>query len=120
MWFEPAQRTIHTADLTTGTGVVTNTQGKYGAVVLQVVSTAGAVTFQGSIDGTNYQNIFGVNITTGALTATPTGAGIFTIPIAGLNYFKAPISTASSSTAGVGVTATAVFLAETVSVVKSS
>ena len=120
MWFEPVQRTIHTADLTTGTGEVINTQGKYGAVVMQVASTAGAVTFQGSIDGTNYQNIAGINMTSGAMTAAPTGAGIFTIPIAGLNYFRVPITTASGATDSGGITATAVLLSEAVSIGRSS
>lgn len=61
----------------------------------------GVVTFQGTLDGTNYVNVQARNVKTGALgaTATTTAAAIYTVPNYGYNKIKAYPSTLTTGSA---------------------
>lgn len=76
--------------------VAISTVGK-GSVGVQLSGTwTGTVTFEGTIDGTNWVAIKGTPLasTTGASTATQ--SGLWQVPVSGLNQFRARFSTASS------------------------
>ena len=103
LWIEPVSRTLQTAAVSTCTGTEIDLKGRYATAVAQVDSTAGVVTFQGTVDGDNWTNLACVNLATGKAKATSTAGGIYSISVLGINQFRASITTAS--TAGISVEA---------------
>lgn len=68
-------------------------------VGLQVVISASAtVTFEGSIDGSNWVAVDAVNKNSGASGSTAAASGIYIINTSGLRYLRARISTFGSGT----------------------
>lgn len=88
------------------TGSLTNTDdaiaiscvGK-GSVGVQLTGTwTGTVTFEASLDGTNYVAIKGTPLASVTGASTATGNGLWQVPVSGMNLFRARFSTASSGT----------------------
>jgi len=66
------------------------------SLALQITGTfSGTITFEVSLDGTNYIAIPGLDIT-GNKSSTATAAGIYQFNIAGIHYFRARISAYTS------------------------
>lgn len=79
----------------------------HGTVAVQVSGTFSAtVNFEGTVDGTNWLAVQGVNAGTGAVVSAATAPGLFLIPVAGLDKFRARVSGYTSGS--VTVTARAV------------
>lgn len=92
--------TLQSAAAATGNGtaldfVDTSTDGaEY--LTLQISGTfVGTVTFEGSVDGTNYAAVL-VSNSAGSAAATATAVGIFTADVRGLKYFRARVSAYTS------------------------
>lgn len=65
-------------------------------LALQITGTfVGTVTFEGSVDKTNYAAVL-VSNSAGSAAATATGVGIFTADVRGLNLFRARVSAYTS------------------------
>ena len=82
-----------------GNGKALPTAGLNVATV-QVVAAGGfdrTITWNISEDGTNYQNVFCRNVTTGVQSVTATASGIYVCNITGGQLFQAPISGGASS-----------------------
>ncbi len=71
----------------------------WSAVSLQVSGTfVGTITFEGTLDDTNWVSLQGANVADGAVGTTATAAGIYTIPCVGLSQFRARVSAWTSGT----------------------
>ncbi len=82
--------TLHDARTATHTGGTISVAGA-NTVGLQVAGTfGGTVGFQASVDNSNWVSILGINRTTGASGTSTTAAGLHTIPVSGMNLFRAP------------------------------
>ena len=65
--------------------------------VLQVAGTfVGTVTFEGSVDGSNWIAVQGTNLNSGAAASTATAAGLFRFAVAGLAALRARVSAYTS------------------------
>jgi len=108
MWFEPFTEKLHEDAEATGDGKIFHLGGKFSTLLVQVQGISGTeeIQFQGSIDGVNYIQVQGHNINSGVDADSTAADGIFSIPIAGLIFFKAPIETRDSGV--ISVTAVAV------------
>ncbi len=97
--------TLHNSQ--SGTAVVTGTilpVAGANTVGLQVTGTfVGDVGFKASVDESNYVAVQGVNRTTGVVGTAAASAGLYTIPVSGMQMFQAPVLLTSGT-----VTATAV------------
>lgn len=83
----------------TDNGTVFNLGGKYGSLTLQITGiTSATITFEASLDGTNYGSIVGNNIATNAQAATATANGVYQFNVVGIKYFRARVSTYVSGT----------------------
>jgi len=90
--------TLQSAAAATGDGTALNVLG-HGVVVAQVTGTfVGTVTFEGTVDGTNFVSVQGISIATGAEATTATATGILQFPCAGLVTFRARVSAYTSGT----------------------
>lgn len=90
-----------------GVGVGTPAQiAGYSFVGIQVTVAGGfnrTISFEGTVDGTNYVSVKCVNVadTTGAFVTTATANGAFQCSVGGLSKFRTPISGGSAGTATV-------------------
>jgi hypothetical protein len=77
-----------------GTAIATvDTGGALTAVGIQITGiTTATVTFEATIDGTNWVSILAENVTTGVESATTTANGIFRITCIGMVQIRARIS----------------------------
>jgi hypothetical protein len=97
---------MQVAAAATGNGTVltsiNGTNGGYSVATIQVTGTFDAtVTFEATVDGTNYVSLLMENLTTGAFTTTVVGTaqvGIFRCTALGLVKIRARISTYASGT----------------------
>lgn len=77
--------------------VIEEQVGGLSVVGIQLTGTWSAtVTFQASIDGTNYVSILAENVTTGAEAATTTANGIYRITCVGLRYIRLNVTAYTS------------------------
>jgi len=102
---------MHTAAVALGDGAVVNTisgvTGGYTTVAMQVTGISGdTITFEGTIDGTNWVAISTTDLSTGTAATTATADGIYRMVCLGLYQVRARISTWSAGI--VYVTAVAV------------
>jgi hypothetical protein len=71
-------------------------------VVYQIFGTwAGVVTFEGTIDGTNWVSVRAEPLTTGTLAVSTTADGLFRIDASGLFKTRCRFSTDTSGTVSV-------------------
>lgn len=82
----------------TGNGTVFDAKGNgYNVLVAQVTGTfVGTVTFECSLDGTNWLALQGVNLTSGSAATTATAGSIFRFDIGGVRYVRARVSAYTS------------------------
>lgn len=96
------KETLHDAISATATGSSVEVGGME-TVTAQVTGTfVASVTWQGSIDGSNWVDLLGMSMDGGAVSASPTAPGIYKIPVGGLLFFRANVAW----TSGTSVTVT--------------
>lgn len=85
--------------LTAAEQAVTIEAKKYPATSFQLTGTWSAtVTFEASVDGTNYVAVPAFNVNTGAAATTATANGVYTLSTAGTASVRARVSSYSSGT----------------------
>lgn len=85
-----------------------NPNGGLSTVSLYVaISNTATVTFEATIDGTNWVAIQGTNLNTGAAASTATATGMFRFTVLGLLKFRARVSAWTSGTVTVHALAVA-------------
>ena len=74
---------------------------------VQVASLAGSITisFEGSVDGTNYQAVTGIRPADGTTGTSTTADGVWTFAVGGYKKFRARVSAVAGGTADVAVNA---------------
>lgn len=73
--------------------------GGYAVLVVQLVITNTAtVTFEATVDGTNWISVLFENITTGASASTATASGLYRATVLGLSQVRARVSAWTSGT----------------------
>ena len=83
---------LHTAAVLTANGDNLDVQG-FAQAVVQITGIIGdTVTFEVTIDKTNWVAVQGMNETTGAVASTATANGIYSIPVNGKVYFRARLT----------------------------
>jgi len=88
--------TLQSAATATGNGTALDV-GLYGGVAVQITGTFSAtVTFEATIDRTNWIAVKADNLNDRTSATTATAAGIFQIPLSGAVQFRARISAYSS------------------------
>jgi len=71
--------------------------GGLALVAVQVTGTFSAtITFEGTIDGTNWVSLLARDVASGAAATTATAAGIYQVPCSGLSQIRARISAYTS------------------------
>lgn len=92
--------TMQDAAAATGEGAllrVTSVDGTCTFGTMQVTGTfVGTVTFQATVDGTNWVSLLMTNLTTGSTSATATAPGIFRATVAGLKAVRANVTAYTS------------------------
>lgn len=89
--------THHSAASATATGTPMNT-GQTGSVLVQITGTfVATVTFQGTVDGSNWVALQAVNMTSGAIATTATAAGLYLVPVPGMRLFRCDLAWASGT-----------------------
>lgn len=108
LWLEPVVRVLHEKAEAAANGEIFELGRKYASVNVQIKGIGGTelFTFKGSVDGANYVNIEGVNVTNGTSGATTNADGIFSIPVYGMD--KIYIDFTTRDTGVVTVTAVAI------------
>jgi len=78
---------------------INGTDGAFSAVTMHVEGVSGdTITFEATIDNTNWIAIQATNLTTGAEATTATADGLYRIIVMGLRKVRARISTGGSGT----------------------
>lgn len=94
--------TFHTAAVATAAGDVLNTT-QLASVLVQITGTfVATITFQTTIDGSNWVAIEALDLTTGARSSTATGPGLYLVPLPGAALFRCNMTW----TSGTSITAT--------------
>ena len=89
--------TLQNAAAATGNGTAMLATG-YSAVAFQVSGTfVATVTFEGTIDNSNWVSVRATNIATGDVATTATAAGVFVASIAGLGQVRARVTWTSGT-----------------------
>ena len=92
--------TLNNSLVASGNAVTVTLRGQTTANV-QVTSNTTTLNFEGSVDSANWVAINGVTIATGAIVATTTTTGIWTVDVAGLGSFRVRQSAAGAATVSV-------------------
>lgn len=89
---------LQAAAAATGNGTPINMTGQDTLVVDVTGTFVGTVTFEGTIDDTNWVAVGLLNVGTGAIATTATAAGMFKMPVdlACLSQFRARVSAYTS------------------------
>lgn len=88
---------FHVAASATANGVETAVEN-YSILGVQVTGTfVATVTFEGTIDGTNYVSIEAINVASGAKATTATAAGVYRMGIAGFVTVRARLAWTSGT-----------------------
>lgn len=96
------QETLQNAAGATGNGTAfdlcnTATRDAYASAILSITGTFSAtVTFEGTIDGSNWFSLLGQNMASGVQSATATGTGAFAFNVIGLTKIRARVSAYTS------------------------
>ena len=90
--------TLQSAAVATGNGTALDVKG-WTLANLQVLGiTSATITFEATIDGTNYVAVRAKNLNTGAISTTATANGIYSVDVSGLSLFRARISAWTTGT----------------------
>lgn len=91
-----SKRTLHSAAVATANGAV-YTANAYTYVLFQVIGTfVGTITFEASLDGTNWHAVLCYHAGTGVSATTTTATGLYLLHTAGLGLVRARISAYTS------------------------
>ena len=97
-WVMTEVKTLQSAAVATGNGTALDVKG-FSAVCCQILGiTTATVTFEVTLDDTNWVAIQTVNETDGSVATTAAANGIFIIPTIGKSQFRARISAWTSGT----------------------
>ncbi len=105
----------HSAASATATGTVLNCTCLAGILVQISGTFVATVTFQGTIDASNWVAIQATNGNSGAVATTATAAGLYYVPCSGLRLFRANLAWTSGTSItviSIGVDATPGFVAD--------
>lgn len=81
----------------TGEGAVADLDGKFASLAVQVSGTfVGTVSFEASVDGTNFVAIQGTKKSDGTTATSTTTAGLFEFRVNGVNKFRLNVSAYTS------------------------
>ena len=95
---------LQNAATATGNGTAMNLSG-IASVAVQTTGTFSAtITWEASIDGSNWESVYAYNTRTSQSALTATAADIYLIPVAGFRLLRARISSYTSGS----ITATAI------------
>lgn len=93
---------LHTATITNGNGTAATPNlldDSFAALTVQAVGmVSGTLNFEGTINGTNYVALRGVNISTGVTATTATTAGIYRLDVTGLSQVRVRVSGITTTT----------------------
>ena len=104
MAFNATKKVLQSAAVATGNGNAVSVGGM-SKIAIQVVGiTVATVTFEATIDGTNWVSLSGLNVASAAAISTLAADGIFSATVSGLTSVRARISAWTSGT----ITATAI------------
>lgn len=84
--------TMQDAAVATGNGTSLDVVGQAGAVVALTGTFVGTVTFEGSLDDTNWFSVMAVKLGDGAIATTATTTGLYRISCAALTSVRARVS----------------------------
>lgn len=91
-----ATTTLQNAATATGNGTTLDVKG-YGAAILQVTGTFSAtITFEATLDGTNWVAVEATSLNDGSKSTTATSTGLFVVPTPGVETLRARISAYTS------------------------
>lgn len=108
---EYAHQLLQSAAAATGNGTAITTtdvnNGAYSALTMQVSGTfVGTVTFEGTVDATNWVALLCTSVTAGTTATTATAPGVVRVDCSGLAQVRARVSAYTSG--AITVTATAI------------
>jgi len=86
------QETLQDAVVATGNGTALNTLGALIATCQVVIANTATVTFEATINGTDWVAVRAVSVADGAVSTTATASGIFKVPLDGVRQFRARVS----------------------------
>jgi len=90
------KKKLQDAATAAGTGITFTVSG-YPYAVFQAIGTfVGTITFQATLDGSNWHNILLENLTTGVLGTTTTATGLYKADTIGLSIVRANITAYTS------------------------
>jgi len=97
------QKVLQSAATGTGNGTAVNctdlSKGAFKIITLQVAGISGdTITWEATIDGTNWAAFSVTNLGTAAAATTATANGIYSADVTGIVQFRARISTYSAGT----------------------
>ena len=96
---EPREFVLHSGSGATGDGEIFALKSEFGGLSVQITGiTSATITFEGTVDGTNWEALAAKNKTTGAVATTATANGIYELNVIGIRKFRARISTYVSGT----------------------
>lgn len=87
-----ASTKLQDAAVATGVGKRLNISGAEMVAFQVLITTTATVTFQTSIDGTNWVSLLVTNVTTGEGVTSTTASGVFHTDVPGLLYVRANIT----------------------------
>jgi hypothetical protein len=96
--YETKTATLHSAAAADANGTEINCEG-LATICCQVSGTvtSATITWEGTVDGTNWVALLGWNRTTGVKALNATAAGLFVIDVTGLYKFRAPLDWTTGS-----------------------
>ena len=90
--------TLQSGATATGNGTAMDVGGLAVAGLQVTGITTATITFEGTIDGSNWVALRALNLATGAVATTATADGVFQVPMAGLDELRVRISAYTSGT----------------------
>lgn len=97
VWQEPKEFTLLSGAAALDATGVAEVEGQYRTLTVQVSGMFTAtVSFEGSVDGTNWTAVRGANISSGQPATSATAPGIFQFSVSGLKKFRARVSSFTS------------------------
>jgi len=90
--------TFQDAAVATGNGTVLTVEGASACLVQVKGITTATITFEGSVDETNYVSVLAINMTSGSAATTATADGLYYVNTTGLHYLRCRISAWTAGT----------------------
>ena len=90
--------TLQSGATATGNGTAMDVGGLAVAGLQVTGITTATITFEGTVDGSNWVAVRALNLGTGAVGTTATADGVFEVPVAGLSQLRARISAYTTGT----------------------